>query len=383
MARPRILLSAGDPSGDVHGAALVSALRARWPDAELYGLGGPRMAAAGMRLLADFDRLAVMGLAEVAGRVPFFIRLFRRLRAGLADDPPDLVIPIDYPGFNLRLARAANERRVRVLYYIAPQVWAWHRSRARKLARYADRMAVILPFEEAVFRSAGGQATFVGHPLLDAEPPRRPRTELCEALGLDASRPILALFPGSRRQELERHLQLFARAVERVRESRPDVQPVIAAGATLDDALFAGTQLPRTRDAWELLHHATAALVKSGTSTLQAALTITPMVVAYRMHPATFAVARRVVRVPHVGLANLVAGDRVVPELLQDAATPAALAAALLPLMEEGSEVRRRAESGLARVRGALAAAADSSTVADRVAALAAELIASNGAARA
>lgn len=383
MARPRILLSAGDPSGDVHGAALASALRARWPDAELYGLGGPRMAAAGMRLLADFDRLAVMGLAEVAGRVPFFIRLFRRLRAGLATDPPDLVIPIDYPGFNLRLARAANERRVRVLYYIAPQVWAWHRSRARKLARYTDRMAVILPFEEAVFRSAGGQATFVGHPLLDAEPPRRPRTELCEALGLDVSRPILALFPGSRRQELERHLQLFARAVERVRESRPDVQPVIAAGATLDDALFADTHLPRTRDAWELLHHATAALVKSGTSTLQAALTITPMVVAYRMHPATFAVARRVVRVPHVGLANLVAGDRVVPELLQDAATPAALAAALLPLMEEGSEARRRAESGLARVRGALAAAADSRTVADRVAALAAELIASNGAARA
>ena len=383
MARPRILLSAGDPSGDVHGAALARALRARWPDAELYGLGGPRMAAAGMRLLADFDRLAVMGLAEVAGRIPFFIGLFRRLRAGLAADPPDLVIPIDYPGFNLRLARAANERRVRVLYYIAPQVWAWHRSRARKLARYTDRMAVILPFEEAVFRSAGGQATFVGHPLLDAEPPRRPRTELCEALGLDASRPILALFPGSRRQELERHLQLFAQAAERLRESRPEVQPVIAAGATLDDALFASTPLPRTRDAWELLHHATAALVKSGTSTLQAALTITPMVVAYRMHPATFAVARRVVRVPHVGLANLVAGDRVVPELLQDAATPAALAAALLPLMEEGSETRQRAESGLARVRGALAAAADSSTVADRVAALAAELIASNGAARA
>jgi lipid-A-disaccharide synthase len=305
------------------------------------------------------------------------------LRAGLAADPPDLVIPIDYPGFNLRLARAAKERGVRVLYYIAPQVWAWHRSRARKLAEYTDRMAVILPFEEAVFRSAGGHATFVGHPLLDAEPRRRPRVELCDALGLDAGRPILALFPGSRRQELDRHLQLFTQAAERVRESRPDVQPVIAAGATLDDALFAGARLPRTRDAWELLHHATAALVKSGTSTLQAALTITPMVVAYRMHPATFAVARRVVRVPHVGLANLVAGDRVVPELLQDEATPAALAAALLPLLEDGSEARQRAETGLARVRGALAAGVASGSVADRVAALAAELIAPDGAPRA
>ncbi|MGH7556164.1 MAG: lipid-A-disaccharide synthase, partial [Longimicrobiales bacterium] len=171
MSGPRILLSAGEPSGDLHGAALARALLSRWPDAELYGLGGPLMASAGVRLLASLDQLAVMGLVEVASRIPFFLGLLRRVRRELVSAPPDLVIPIDYPGFNIRLARAAKARDVPVLYYIAPQVWAWHGSRVRQLAQYTDRMAVILPFEEAMFREAGADATFVGHPLLDVEPP--------------------------------------------------------------------------------------------------------------------------------------------------------------------------------------------------------------------
>jgi lipid-A-disaccharide synthase len=373
---PRILLSAGEPSGDLHGSAVAVALKRLWPDAELYGLGGPLMAAAGVQLLAHVDQLAVMGLAEVAGRIPFFLRLLRELDRRIETDRPDLVIPIDYPGFNLRLARAAKARGVRVLYYIAPQVWAWHRSRARKLAQYTDRMAVILPFEEALFRTAGAAATFVGHPLLDLEPPHRSAEEFCRELGLDPERPIVALFPGSRRQEVHRHLDLFTDAVSIVRTGLPDVQPVIAAASTLGDDAFARAPFPLTREAWELLHHATAALVKSGTTTLQAALTITPMVIAYRMHPLTFAVARRLVRVEHVGLANLVAGERIAPELLQDAATPAALAAALEPLLLPGSEARQRAERGLAQVRGALSASdLPGRTVADRVAALAADLV--------
>ncbi len=375
MAGPRILMSAGEPSGDLHGSALARALRTRWPDAELYGLGGRLMSEAGVRLLAHVDELAVMGLAEVASRLPFFLRLLVGLREGIRSAPPDLIIPIDYPGFNLRLARAGRDRGVRTLYYIAPQVWAWHGSRARKLARFTDRIAVILPFEQALFRAAGASVTFVGHPLLDMQPPRRPREELCARAGIDPGRPILALFPGSRAQELQRHLGLFTEAARRVQRRRPEVQPVIARSAGLGDASYTGSPWPRTDDAWQLLYHATAALVKSGTSTLQAALTVTPMVIAYRMHPATFAVARRVVRVDHIGLANLVAGERIAAELLQGAATPDALSAALEPLFDVSDPARQRAEQGLGRVRTALGSGTDSRPVAERVAELAAELI--------
>lgn len=374
MTAPRILLSAGEPSGDLHGAAVARALACRWPDAELYGLGGPLMAAAGVRLLASLDDLAVMGLAEVASRLPLFIGLLRRLRAELSEQPPDLVLPIDYPGFNLRLARSAKRRGAPVLYYIAPQVWAWRQGRAKQLARYTDRLAVILPFEESLFRDAGAKVTFVGHPLLDLEPPRRARDELCRELGIDAGRPILALFPGSRAQELERHLPLFSEAARRVQRRRPDVQPVIAAGSALPDRAFGDAVHPRTRDGWALLQHATAALVKSGTSTLQAALAGAPMVIAYRMHPLTFAVARRLVRIRNIGLANLVAGERVVAELLQDEATPEALSTAVDPLFDPDGEARRRVDVGLARVRVALSSGAGGSA-AERVAALAAQLI--------
>ncbi|MGH7504227.1 MAG: lipid-A-disaccharide synthase [Longimicrobiales bacterium] len=375
MTAPRILLSAGEPSGDLHGAAVARALLVRWPDARLYGLGGPLMEAEGVALVAHVDELAVMGLAEVASRLPFFVRLLRAMKRQLRNDPPDLVIPIDYPGFNLRLAKAARACGVPVLYYIAPQVWAWHRSRISELARNTARLAVILPFEEALFREAGAQVRFVGHPLLDSEPVTVSREDFARALGLDPARPILALFPGSRVQEIARHLVPFSAAAARVVESRPDVQPVVAAGSAIPDDAFGATPWPRTGLSWDLLRHASAALVKSGTSTLQAALAGTPMVVSYRMHPLTFAVARRVVRVDHVALANLVAGDRVVPELLQTDATPASLADALLPLLAERSPERARAIEGLSRVRTALAATDGEGSAAERVAALAGELL--------
>jgi lipid-A-disaccharide synthase len=375
VTAPRILLSAGEPSGDLHGAAVARALLARWPQARLYGLGGPLMEAEGVALLAHVDELAVMGLAEIASRLPFFVRLLRTVARQIRIDPPDLVLPIDYPGFNLRLAKAARARGVPVLYYIAPQVWAWHRSRIGELARRADRLAVILPFEEALFREAGANVRFVGHPLLDSEPPPIPRHEFFGELGLDPDRPVLALFPGSRVQEVHRHLALFSAAAEKVQAARPEMQTAVAAGSGIPEAAFNETKWPRTTASWQLLRHAAGALVKSGTSTLQAALTGTPMVVSYRMHPLTFAVARRVVRVDHVALANLVAGDRVVPELLQDEATPDVLAKALLPLLEEGSPERKRVQEGLAGVRAALTADLAGSSAAEGVAAMAMELV--------
>ncbi|NJD08955.1 MAG: lipid-A-disaccharide synthase [Gemmatimonadetes bacterium] len=372
---PTILLSAGEASGDLHGAALARALLRRWPDARLYGLGGPLMQEAGVDLLAHTDELAVMGFAEVAKHLPFFIRLMRRVQRSLAARRPVLVVPIDYPGFNLRLARRARARGIPVLYYIAPQVWAWHRSRMPQLARSADRLAVILPFEAELFRAAGADARFVGHPLLDLPGPHGTRAGFLEQLGLSPADPVLALFPGSRAQEVARHLRLFERAAELVRKARPGVQPVIAAGGSVPTSAYRDTAFPFVTDAWELLHHADAALVKSGTSTLQAALTDTPLVVAYRMHPISFALARRLVRVPHIALANLIAGERIAEELIQDAATPESLAAAVLPLLPGGA-AREDARAALARVRHRLIPASDGATVAERVVALAAELIA-------
>jgi lipid-A-disaccharide synthase len=374
VSRPRILLSAGEPSGDLHGARVAEALRRRFPDAELFGLGGDRMAAAGVELLAHVDQLAVMGFAEVARHLPYFIRLLRRVRGELRTRRPDLVIPVDYPGFNLRLARYARDAGIPVLYYIAPQVWAWHRSRMTQLARNADRLAVILPFEERLFSDAGANVAFVGHPLADQPVPAADRSAFLKALGVDAGRPVLALFPGSRAQEVRRHLGVFAGAAAAVRRTLPGVQAVIAASSAVPSSLYHAVPLPRTTDGWSLLHHARAALVKSGTSTLQAALAGTPLVVSYRVHPLTYFMAQRLVDVPHIGLVNLVAGERIAPELLQDDATPERLAAALLPLLQDGA-ARQRALDGLARVRRALAPQQPARTAAERVVDLAAELI--------
>ncbi len=371
---PRILISAGEPSGDLHGAAVARALRARWPNVELYGLGGARMAAEGVRLLAHVDDLAVMGFVEVGSRLPYFIRLLKRVRSGLRSEPPSLVLPIDYPGFNIRLARAAKAAGVPVLYYIAPQVWAWHRSRIPELVRVTDALAVILPFEAEIFEQAGGRAVFVGHPLLDRPVPGDDRAAFLERLGLDRERPLLALFPGSRAQEVERHGRLFAETARRVRGVLPEVQVAIGLGAAVARDTIEALGLPFTEDGWSLLHHARAALVKSGTGTLESALAGTPMAIAYRMHPLTYALARRVVRVDHVGLVNLVAGSRIVPEFIQHEATPDNLTAALVRIIADGPD-RDRALADLARVRSSLEPPEPPRPTAERVVDLAAELL--------
>lgn len=333
------------------------------------------MQAAGVRLLAHVDQLAIMGFVEVLRHLPYFIDLMKTVKRTLRERRPDLMLPIDYPGFNLRLARHARDAGIPVLYYIAPQVWAWHRSRMKQLARNTDRLAVILPFETELFREAGANASFVGHPLADQPPPVVSRDQFLRGLGIDPGRPVLALFPGSRAQEVERQLRIFVEAARAVCARMPDVQPVLAESGAVPERTYARAPLPRTRDGWALLHHARAALVKSGTSTLQAALAGTPLVVTYRVHPLTFFMAERLVRVPHVGLVNLVAGERIAPELLQNDATPERLAAALLPLLDENSAERRNAVAGLARVRDLLAPEDAKRSAGDRVAELAAELI--------
>ncbi len=368
---PVVFLSAGEPSGDMHGASLARALRARIPGIRLIGLGGPRMAAEGVELLADLDDLAVMGLVEILSRLRFFLALRRRVFATLDSERVDLVVPIDYPGFNLRLARRARSDGRKVLYYVAPQVWAWHESRAADLARDTDRIAVILPFEAAFLHERGASATFVGHPLLDEIEPPADRSAWMINEGLAPERPLLALMPGSRRQELDRHLALFIETAQQVMASRPETQVMIGAPSGMPDTAYRGVPFPVTRDFRGLLVHATAALVKSGTTTLETALAETPFVVAYRLNPISYRIARRMVKVPHIALANLVAEDRVVPEFIQDEASPETMSASLLPLLDVECAERRAMVTRLSEVRDRLGGGG----AAARVAGMAADLL--------
>lgn len=362
---PRILLLAGEPSGDRHGAALADALRERYPDARMIGTGGELMKARGVEMIAEVDELAVMGFVEVLPRVGYFWRLERRIRRILDEMKPDLVVLIDYPGFNMRIARAAHERGLRVLYYIAPQVWAWRSGRAHALAATTDRVAVILPFEADFLRGFGVDATYVGHPLLDRSDDVTERGDFFDRWGLDPSRPLLALLPGSRTQELRRHLGPFRRIAERVAEARPDVVPVFSRASALTAGPFHAVGLPVVQDTRALLRYASAALVKSGTSTLEAAMEGTPFAVAYRTSPITWALGRRLLQVDHIALPNLIADDRVVPEFRQEQLRTDAVAPVLLDLLDQGSEARARQLDGLARVRARLGEPGASGRVAE------------------
>ncbi len=363
--RRTVFLSAGESSGDLHGAALARALLRRDPELRLVGLGGRRMEEAGVRRLAGLEQLAVMGFAEVVRRLPFFFRLRRRVWRFLEEQPPDLVVPIDYPGFNLPLAEQASARGIRVLYYIAPQVWAWREGRARRLARACELVCVILPFEEELLKRYGARARFVGHPLLDAN------EETSDGSGQGSGEPegasgsgdevpggtqrtlppVLGLFPGSRAQEVARILPPFLDAADRIRNRLPHVRVRVARAPEVEEALYRRVPTEELLPVDQVLRQADAALTKSGTVTLQLALAGVPMVVAYRMNPITFRIARRLVGVKHIALANLVAGRRVVPELVQDEMTPEALSTQALPLLEEGNPEREAVRRGLTEVR--------------------------------
>jgi lipid-A-disaccharide synthase len=342
---PTLLMVAGEPSGDMQGAALIRAMRDLQPDLEVFGIGGAAMRAEGMDTLYDARDMAVMGFFEVLRRFLFFRRAFLRTLELARARQPYAMAPIDSPGFNLRLARRARALGLRTVYYICPQVWAWHRSRIPRMAAVLDRLITIFPFEAEHFQGSGLTVDFVGHPLTD---------EISTFLALPpqvlpwSGTPRIALLPGSRSAEIRYMLPTLWQAAGRLQQTKPDASFLIPAPsremADLARAVIARTRSGPTKghivcgQAREVLRQADAAIVASGTATLEAALLECPMILLYKMAAPTYFAAKRLIRTDHIGIASLVADRRICPEFLQDAAHPAALAQALLPLIEESPQ---------------------------------------------
>ncbi len=361
-----ILILAGEASGDRHGAMLAERLQALRPGVPLSGTGGARMRAAGVEMLEEHE--GVVGFVEVLKHIPSHYRLLRRLTARLATGRVGLVICIDYPGFNMRVAAAAAAQGVPVLYYITPQVWAWRAGRLKQMAKVITKAAVILPFEEALLRGAGVDATFVGHPLLDRAQALPTPAEARARLGLPASGEILALFPGSRAQEIRRHLHEFLAVANELTRRRPGLQVVLSVAPTID-LRDNDVPVPLIRSAsFEVLRAADVALCKSGTTTLEAAVAGTPCAIVYRTSAISYAIARHLVKIEHIGLLNIVAGRRLAPEFVQDAFRTQPVADALEELFAPEGAARRAMLEGLADVRARLGTPGASLRVAEMAA---------------
>ena len=356
----RFLLSCGEPSGDLYAGALTRELRALAPETTVAGLGGPGFAAAGGELLEDFRGLAVTGLTEVVAKLPKSRRTLSRLVQSARGGRPDALIVIDYPDFNLRLAERVKKLGVPVVYYISPQIWAWRAGRLKTILRVADRVLLIFPFEEAIYRRGGapeGFAQFVGHPLVDLAKPSSGREPFLRQLGQTPDAPTVAILPGSRPNELRRLLPDLMAAAALIRSRVPRAQFVVARAPFLEGALFAPVGASGVSpvaivegDTDTVLASADVALTASGTATVQTALHDTPMVVVYRVSPMTYRLGRGLVKLDTFAMVNLIAGERIVPELIQDAFTPEAAASEAVSMLTDDARVRS-IRAGLARVR--------------------------------
>jgi lipid-A-disaccharide synthase len=341
----RVMLSCGEASGDLYAGALVHALRAREPVIDVFGLGGDRFEAAGGRLVGDYRGLAVTGLLEAVRILPDSYAMYRRLVQAARTERPDVLVLIDFPDFNFRLMAAVKRLGVPVVYYVSPQLWAWRPGRIQTMKALVDRVLPIFPFEEAMYRAEGVDVQFVGHPLVELTEVHESREELTRRLQLDASRPIVALLPGSRPNELHRIVPVLAAAVPRIASAVVGTQFLVARAPHLADSYFMPFQgsgapvhiVERAPD--DVLAASDAVITASGTATVQTALHGKPMVVVYRLSPMTYKLGKPLVRVSMFSMVNLVAGERVVPELIQDECTPERVAAETVDLLTNAERV--------------------------------------------
>jgi lipid-A-disaccharide synthase len=355
-----LLMVAGETSGDQHGAALARALRVDSPQLRIYGLGGQQMRTAGVETLYDIEALNAVGAVEVLAKIPQGLRMAYHLRAEAACRATRVAVLIDAPGFNLPFARQLKNAGLCIVYYVSPQVWAWRQGRVKKIARRVDKMLTLFPFEVPFYTAAGVDAEYVGHPLLDRLRSLPAPEQAATCCGLDARRPIVAILPGSRPQEVHYHLHPMLEALQYIQQRLPQVQGVLPVAPTLSvPAIQRVVQrfpltvrvLPGQSD--QALRAAAFAMVASGTATLEAGVIGTPMVVVYKVHPCTAFLARRLIRIPWIALVNIVAGRQLVPELVQRQVQPHAMAAYALQCLEHPQEAQRL-RSALATLRQVL-----------------------------
>ncbi|HTX77319.1 MAG TPA: lipid-A-disaccharide synthase [Terracidiphilus sp.] len=373
---PTLFISAGEASGEAYGALLIEELKTRLAaqgrEAHFVGMGGPRMAAAGLDRVVRAEDVAVMGITEVVRHLPRIYREFRKLKQALRDRRPSVAVLIDFPDIHFKLAQECRRLGIPVVFFVSPQLWAWKKHRIKLVQRYVDRMLVIFPFEEPFYRERGVNAEFVGHPLAELPAPTISREEFAAANDLNPAYPWIALLPGSRAKEIRGNLPEMLAAARQLsraaadRKKRVFPQFILPLAPTLTSAQrefvrrlalshAAKLMLRLVPDAQAALFHARASIVASGTATVEAALIGNPFVVVYRVSPITYAIARRVVTVPHVAMVNLIAGKLVIPELIQNDFTASNIVRQLQPLLPDGPP-RQSMMKELAMLRGMLRA---------------------------
>ncbi len=368
------MLVVGEASGDVHGAHLVTALHRQHPRLKIFGVAGEQLQQTAFEALFNVSQLTGMGLVELAGNVKNIWRAYTLLRDALKQRRPDLLILIDFPDFNLRLARVAKSLAIPVLYYISPQIWAWRRGRVRQIAKSVDRMAVVFPFEVEFYQRHGVNVTFVGHPLLESVTASQSREAVLARYGLDPAKKTIALLPGSRHGEVSRLLPPMLAAAAQMHAS-DNVQFFCLRASTIDAAdlqrLIGGAKIPLVdRDRYDAVRAADLVWTASGTATLETALLARPMVIVYRMSWLTYLIARLLVRVEHIGMVNLIAGKRLVPELIQSDVNPTKLIGESRRLLNDA-----KAHAALVDELNQLRQRLGSPGAADRVAAMALGMI--------
>jgi lipid-A-disaccharide synthase len=380
MAHRKIFISAGEASGEHYAAQLIPAIRRLAPDAEFFGLGGQRMESLGFRRIVRAEDVAVMGITEIIRHIPRIYGEYRKLKASIAKERPDAAILIDFPDVNLSLARTLHKLGIPVIYFVSPQLWAWKKYRIHRVRRYVDRMLVIFPFEESFYREHGVKAAFVGHPLAELPPPSISRKDFADQYGLDSSKLWVGLLPGSRFKEIRLNLPEMIEAASQLHEPIEFLLP-LAPTLTPEHVSHVRSMLPANgphitvvNDARATLHHARAGIVASGTATVEAALIGNPFIVVYRVSRLTYAVAKRVVKVPHVAMVNLIAGREVVPELIQSDFTAQHVVSHLQNLLRN-EEARIQMQADLAQVSVSLHA--DKSPI-EQVASITVELMGQN-----